>query len=187
MNPDPRVERTRAAVLEATADLLLEVGCERMTIDQLACRSGVARSTIYRNWSDRSALVIEAVDRVAAMPEPPDSGTLEGDLSVMADRLATNLTEGPLGRLLPSLVGAASADPELARRLHGLSDARFETTRKVFERAVVRGEIGPADLDGRIERFLAPFFTRRLLYSWELDDAFRRAQVEAALAGSISV
>jgi AcrR family transcriptional regulator len=180
MSKDPRIGRTREVVLEATSQLLLDVGCERLTIDQVADRSGVARSTIYRNWGDRSTLIVDAVDCVAAMPEPPDTGTLVGDLEIMAERLATNLTEGALGRILPSMVSAASRDCELRARLETLAEVRFGQTRLAFERAIVRGEIGNADLEGRVERFIAPFFSRHLLHGWTIDQAFLDAQVKAA-------
>lgn len=180
MTKDPRISRTREVVLDATAELLLDVGCERLTIDEVAERSGVARSTIYRNWGDRSTLIVDAIDCVAAMPEPPDTGTLVGDLEIMAERLATNLTDGTLGRILPSMVSAASSDGELRARLETIAEIRFGFTRVVFERAIVRGEIGNADLSGRVERFIAPFFSRHLLHGWPIDKAFRDGQVEAA-------
>lgn len=180
MSKDPRIGRTRQVVLEAASELLLDVGCERLTIDEVADRSGVARSTIYRNWGDRSTLIVDAVDCVAAMPEPPDTGTLVGDLEIMAERLATNLTEGTLGRILPSMVSAASSDDELRARLETMAEIRFSQTRAVFERAIVRGEIGNADLSGRVERYIGPFFSRLLLHGWPIDQAFRDSQVEAA-------
>ncbi|MFT7473595.1 MAG: AcrR family transcriptional regulator [Verrucomicrobiales bacterium] len=180
MTEDARTARTRAVVLDATADLLLNVGCERLTIDEIAAKSGVARSTIYRNWGDKSALVVDAVDCIAGMPPPPDTGTLAGDLTVVADRLAHNLSDGMLGKLLPSLVSAASCDDELMARLQGMSHARFELTRTIFERAIVRGEIGNADVQGRAERFIAPFFARHLLHGWPLDQTFQERQIAAA-------
>jgi AcrR family transcriptional regulator len=180
MSKDPRIGRTREVVLEAASQLLLDVGCERLTIDEVADRSGVARSTIYRNWGDRSTLIVDAVDCVAGMPETPDTGTLVGDLEIMAERLATNLTEGALGRILPSMVSAASSDAELRSRLETLADVRFGQTRAVFERAIIRGEIGNADLSGRVERYIAPFFSRHLLHGWTIDQAFLDAQVKAA-------
>jgi len=182
---DPRVSRTRATVLGATSKLLLEVGCERITIDEIAERSGVARSTIYRNWGDRSALLIEAVEQLAVMAEPPDTGSLRGDLEIMAERLAGQLAEGPLGQVLPSLVGAASFDAGLRGRLRALAEHRFAISRSVFERAVARGEIDDTDVGGRLERFIAPFFTRHLLHNGPVDAAFRDAQVEAALRSAI--
>lgn len=182
MSTDPRIDRTRTAVLRATADVLLESGCERLTIDEVAQRSGVARSTIYRNWGERSALLIDAVELLAEPHSPPETGTLQGDLTLLAERLAHHLSEEPLGRVLPSLIGAAACDTSLRNRLRVLTAERFAITRTVFEQAVLRCEIPPDDLDHRVERFLAPFFTRHLLHGWPLDEAFQAAQVDAALA-----
>lgn len=182
MKNDPRIDRTRAAVLRAAAEVLLDVGCERLTIDEVAERSGVARSTIYRNWGERSGLLIDAVESMAVAHTPPETGSLRGDLTALAERLAAHLSEEPLGRVLPSLIGASSCDPGLRDRLHKLAHARFAITRGVFEQAVLRGEIPAADLDTRVERFIAPFFSRHLMHGWSLDEAFQSAQVEAALA-----
>lgn len=182
MKTDPRIDRTRAAVLRATAEVLLDVGCERLTIDEVAERSGVARSTIYRRWGERSALLIEAVENLVEPHEPPETGSLRDDLTYLAGRLAAHLSVEPLGRVLPSLIGASSCDPGLRDRLHELADSRFAITRGVFERAVLRGEIPAADLDSRVERFIAPFFSRHLMHGWPLDETFQQAQVEAALA-----
>jgi AcrR family transcriptional regulator len=180
--PDPRRARTRACVLEATVELLLEQGCERMTLDAVAERSGVARSTIYRNWGDRSALIMEAVDCALPDGHEHDTGSLTGDLAEVGQHMSAMLTEGALGKLMPSLVGAAAFDPALAARLRHMAQGRTERVRKVFERAIVRGEISNTDMDGRVERFTAPFFTRHLLSGRPLDDDFIAAQVAAALA-----
>lgn len=182
MTDDPRIARTREVVLQAAADVLLDVGCERLTIDEIAEKSGVARSTIYRNWGDRSTLIVDVVDCIAAMPEPPDTGSLKGDLETLATRLATNLSEGTLGQILPSIMGAARGDPDLMARLNTMADARFDLTKAVFERAVVRGDIKHTDLAGRAERFISPFFTRHLLHGWPLDEDFQARQIAAAIA-----
>lgn len=178
---DPRRARTQACVLKATVELLLEDGCERMTLDAVAERSGVARSTIYRNWEDRSALIMEAVDCALPAGVEHDTGTLAEDLTEMGQHISAMLSAGPLGKLMPSLVGAASFDPALAARLQHMGESRLEHLRKVFERGIVRGEITNADLAGRVERFAAPFFTRHLLYGWPLDADFIAGQVAAAL------
>lgn len=179
---DPRRARTQACVLESTVELLMEEGCERMTLDAVAERSGVARSTIYRNWEDRSALIMEAVNCALPAGTEHDTGTLKGDLSEMGEHLASMLTEGTLGKLLPSLVGAASFDPSLAARLQAFGTSRSAHVRSAFERAIVRGEISHHDIDGRSERFSSPFFTRFLMYGRPLDADFIQRQVAAALA-----
>ncbi len=179
---DPRRIRTQSAVLEATAQLLLEEGCERLTIDAVAQRCGVARSTIYRNWEDRSALIMQAVDCALPTGAAHDTGNLAEDLSIIGQHLSSSLADGPLGKLMPSLVGAARFDDALAARLQQMAQSRFAHVREVFERGIVRGEITNRDLEGRVERFVAPFFTRHLLYRWPHDKAFIAGQVAAALA-----
>ncbi len=182
MTEDARVARTREVVLDAAAEVLLDVGCERLTIDEIAEKSGVARSTIYRNWGDRSTLIVDVVGRIASMPEPPDTGSLETDLEILAARLSVNLSEGILGRILPSMMSAARADPALMARMNAMAQARFDLALTVFERAVIRGEINHVDLAGRTERFLSPFFMRQVLQGWPLDEDFRARQVAAAVA-----
>jgi AcrR family transcriptional regulator len=169
-------------VLESTVELLLEDGCERMTLDAVAERSGVARSTIYRNWEDRSALIMDAIDCALPAGVEHDTSSLAGDLSEMGEHLAMMLTDGTLGKLLPSLIGAASFDETLAARLQTFGKNRSAHVRATFERAVLRGEITHHDLDGRAERFSSPFFTRFLMYGRPLDADFIRGQVAAALA-----
>lgn len=153
-----------------------------MTLDAVAERSGVARSTIYRNWEDRSALIMEAVDCALPPGMDHDTGTLAGDLTEIGEHMASMLNDGPLGKLMPSLVGAASLDAALAARLQHMGETRQAHVRGVFERAIIRGEITHHDLEGRVERFIAPFFVRHLILGRELDDKFIARQVASALA-----
>ncbi len=79
--PDPRVLISRERVLTATLDLLTETGLGELTIDDISRRSGVAKTTIYRHWPNRSALVIDACSRmIDGAGALPDTGTLYGDL-----------------------------------------------------------------------------------------------------------
>ena len=74
--PDPRVSRTRAAVVQSAADLLIERGVAAVTIEAVVQRSGVTRSTIYRHWPTRGDIVAAAFTHL--MPpshEPPEQET----------------------------------------------------------------------------------------------------------------
>ena len=80
--PDPRVERSRQAILEATLQLLARDGdVGSLTVEAVAARSGVAKTTIYRHWPTKQALVVDAV-RVVCFPEAatPNTGDLRADL-----------------------------------------------------------------------------------------------------------
>ena len=92
--PDPRVLVSRERVLTATLDLLVEAGLGELTIDDISRRSGVAKTTIYRHWAGRSALVIDACSRLTDGQEaPPDTGSLDGDLRAVLTGIA-DLLEG---------------------------------------------------------------------------------------------
>jgi AcrR family transcriptional regulator len=163
--PDPRVERTRARVLTATTELLLEFGFDRVSIDDIATRSGVARSTIYRNWPQRPRLFVDALRSLIEEAEPVDGAdlrsTLRATLSVLVDALAP---ETSLGRLLPSLIAAADRDPELAELHRAATRHHLDGLAGVLDRGVAVGDL-PRDTDTRAAAtFLAAtVYYRRLI------------------------
>lgn len=177
---DPRIERTHALVVEAAAELLAEEGFERITIDGIAERSGVARSTIYRHWPDRAELLGKAFDIVCTTHEAPDLGSLVADLRYKVSQLAYGLTEETWGRMLPSLIGAAEHDDDLKRALLAFNAQRRAEALEVVQRAVDRGEVdGDLDLRGALERFISPFFLRRIMTDEPVDDALVERQLRS--------
>lgn len=175
---DPRIERTRAVVVDAAAELLAEEGFERITIDGIAEQCGVARSTIYRHWPDRADLLGQAFSVVCSVEHTPDHGTLAADLRHKTTLLARGLTEERWGRMLPSLIGASAHDEDLQRALTEFNAKRRAEMRELFERAVERGEItGELDLEAATERLVGPFFLRRLMTEQPLDEEFVERQV----------
>src|ERR1700761_1847970 len=80
---DGRVRRSRDRVLTSAFELLGESGVGGFSVDEVARRSGVAKTTIYRHWPTREALVIDACSRISDEQEVPDTGTLEGDLAAI--------------------------------------------------------------------------------------------------------
>jgi AcrR family transcriptional regulator len=88
---DERVRRSKQAVLATTYQLLTEAGISGLSVDEVARRSGVAKTTIYRHWPSRSALVLDACSKLGAKREAPDTGTLHGDLTALTSDLAHRL------------------------------------------------------------------------------------------------
>lgn len=161
---DPRVARTRAAVLEATRAVLADGGLEAANVNAVAARAGVNKTTIYRNWPDPRDLVHEALADLSYHPAPPDTGSLRSDLLTMFTGLAASLQSPPWDRLLPSVVGAAGYD-ERTRALHGsLTRQRRDLAAVVVDRAIERGEIPalehPVDL---VEMIAGPIYYRLLM------------------------
>jgi AcrR family transcriptional regulator len=162
---DPRVARSRAAVLEATLDLLAEEGAEGCTIEAIATRSGVAKTTIYRHWPSRAALVIDAVRTLMeSPPEVPDTGRARADVTAILQGLAERLRTGQLADVAPALVAAVDADPTLGELMEVYVQCRRDPLRTVLRRAVKRGELR-ADLDVElaIDLCAGPLFYRRLV------------------------
>src|SRR3954447_15114548 len=77
---DKRVRRSRDRVLAPALELLGERGGGGFPVDEVVRRSGVAKTTVYRHWPTREALVLDAASRISAEQEVPDTGSLEGDL-----------------------------------------------------------------------------------------------------------
>ncbi|MBR7828792.1 TetR/AcrR family transcriptional regulator [Actinospica sp. MGRD01-02] len=133
---DPKVDE---AILAAALEVLGEQGYARLSIEAVAQRAEVAKTSLYRRWAGKDALILDAVAKVglAGRPEPPDTGSLHQDISTYLRALIDF-------RQAQVWVGEVLADPELKRlfgqHLGGELTAGFRT---IIERAVERGELGP--------------------------------------------
>ena len=110
---DPRILRTRAAVLGAARELLAEVGIERTNIEDVADRSGVARSTIYRHWPCRTELIREALEDIRDESETAITDDPMSDLRAMVHGLGDKL-RSEWSAAMGEVQVAAERDPELA-------------------------------------------------------------------------
>jgi AcrR family transcriptional regulator len=171
---DPRVVLSRERVLTTTLDLLTEAGLGGLTVDDVSKRSGVAKTTIYRHWPNRSALVIDACLRMTHGDEdPPDTGSLEGDVRAILTNLAELLATARWASILPSIVDAAERDPEIAE-VHGkLQRWHAAPLRAVLERAALRGDIPrEADRSAIAAALVGPLYFRRWFSREPIDDTF---------------
>ena len=109
----PRSEHAHNAALEATLELLLHEGVEGVTLEEVAARSGVAKSTLYRHFGTRSGLISKAARRCLVEHPTPDTGSLEGDLHFLFERFREAEDERRINDLLPLLMDEAKRDPEI--------------------------------------------------------------------------
>jgi AcrR family transcriptional regulator len=183
--PDPRVVLSRERVLTATLDLMTETGLGGLTIDDVSKRSGVAKTTIYRHWPNRTALVIDACLRMTdGDDEPPDTGSIADDVQAVLTNLATLLVTARWASILPSIVDAAERDPEIAEVHSRLQRWHAAPLRAALERAVLRGEIPPeADLSSIAAALLGPLYFRRWFSREPIDEGFVESIVEGVLGG----
>lgn len=165
---------------------LEERGYGELTVEGVALRSGVHKTTLYRRWGSVDALLAEAATAAmdAAVPIP-DTGALIDDLTVLATLIAENL-ERPLTQALVRLVaGQGPHQPWLQDASAAFWRHRAELTWAVIDRAVERGELPHgADATAVLEALIAPFYMRLLVTGRPIDPgAVRSAAEVAALAG----
>jgi TetR/AcrR family transcriptional regulator of autoinduction and epiphytic fitness len=187
-NPDdPRVVRSRAAVLDAALELLCEGGYAAVTIDGVARRSGVARTTIYRHWSSLAALVIDAV--VSSHPGgPPERlGDPRQDFRRHLGSLAEKLTTTPFGPALAATLHAARCNDEVARLQNELVSGRRTSGLAILRDAQADGLIDPGlDPEVLLDQATGAVFFRYLISHQPLDDAYLDQLVESAFRAAAS-
>ncbi len=182
---DPRVALSRERVLSATLDLLTETGLGGLTIDDVAKRSGVAKTTIYRHWRNRNALVIDACLRMTDGDEdPPDTGSLEGDLRAILTVLADLLATARWSSIMPSIIDAAEREPDIAELHSRLQVGHAAPMRAALERAVERGQLPPdVDIGAMASALRGPLYFRRWFTREPIDAPFIDLVVRGATAG----
>lgn len=170
---DPRVARSRTAVIDATLALLGEGGYVALSIDAISRRSGVARTTIYRHWDSLAEIVHEAATSTVGIKPVIDSGDARADLRAHVGMLADKLNASDWGRMLPVLVDAAGRDPEILDLQRRSTAERRAAAMSIARAGVERGQIrADIDLDLVGEMFVGPIFTRHLVTHLPITDAF---------------
>lgn len=143
----PRVEGDRELeILDATLEVLCDVGYDRLTMDAVAARAKASKATLYRRWEHKAALVIDALLTKKESPALPDCGNLRDDLVESSCRMGGLADEKPVG-MLASVLTALSRDPDFAAEFRErFVGPKIEISRVIYERARERGEIRE-DLD----------------------------------------
>ncbi|MEV0900670.1 TetR/AcrR family transcriptional regulator [Actinoplanes sp. NPDC049802] len=175
--------RSRAAVLGAALELLAERGITATTIEAVAERSGVAKTTIYRQWDSQAALVLDAFGSVLRAPADPDTGTLRGDLLELLTGYAHALSRKPATGLLFALIDAAERDPAFATLHRREAGNRHTVILAVIARGVARGELPPGtDPADVLDLVAGPLFHRRAVSAGTVDSGFAERVVDRVLA-----
>lgn len=180
---DPRVERTRAAVLEAARALLFDEGWEAVTHLRVAEQAGVGRATLYRHWPRQSQLLHDVLAREAEMLHVTPTGILRDDLVAELDVFRRQVGESQLGRLIATLVDRAEHEPELAQMKEILVRNGTSVFREILHDGVQRGGLAEdLDVDWAIGQLAGPMVYRRLLSGEPLTPAMVERTVDAFLA-----
>jgi AcrR family transcriptional regulator len=181
----PRSAEAHRAILDAVLVLLAEEGFGGLSIEGVAARAGVGKATVYRRWSSKVPLVIEALDTVASERlSVPNTGSVRGDLTEFLTQLVRTM-DGPDGRLVAPLLAAMSRSPELAEAFRrDLIAPRRDVANEIIRRGIARGELRP-DLhsDVALDAPVAIVFHRLLMTGEAVDEALVGRVVDQVLDG----
>ena len=167
----PRSMEAHQAILDATLLLLSTEGFEAMSIEEVATRAGVGKTTIYRWWASKEALALEALQNLYARRRPIiDTGNLRHDLITMIEDFIQLVEEGEedgllMENLIFKLLGELKTHPELLKMFYSrIMEPRLQQFSQMVERAQERGELRQ-DLDPLVlfGFFCGPCFYRMLL------------------------
>ncbi|WP_051025457.1 MULTISPECIES: TetR/AcrR family transcriptional regulator [Nocardia] len=184
--PLGRGPKVRAAVLAATVDELSERGYAAFTIDNVAQRTGVHKTTVYRRWPDRDSLIAEALAESVATEIPiPDTGSVDEDLRALARSLVAWTTSASGRAILAVMVSTAAGLPAPPNSARHVFRDRIRQTLPVVTRAVARGELpegtDPAEM---IKTLVAPIYFRVLITGERVDDSTADAAARVALTAA---
>jgi AcrR family transcriptional regulator len=182
----PRDARADRAILEATRELIAEVGVYGFRTDDVAARAGVGKGAIYRRYRSKDELVTAAVaalvDKEIAVP---DTGSTRTDLLVLMREAVALYRASAAGRLMPNLIGAMAEKPDLARAVRdGFLASRRGALSEVLRRGVERRDLRPdLDLELALDVLGGPLFYRLLVTGGPLDEQLAEGVADLILRG----
>lgn len=185
--PIPRGERARARVLKAALAVLADCGMPGFSLEAVAHRAGASKATIYRHWTSRGELLVDAMSLVSQRFPVPATGHLRTDLIELISQAQAMLTSEPFPRLLAAFVDAAERDSTLSRLHVRLTERGREPLRHVLTDALRRGKIrSGTDIELTIDLLAGPLFYRRFIGHQAFPHDFATTVVDQVLAAIVN-
>jgi len=184
---DPRIEHSRRVVCRAALEEFAEAGYSGFRMESVAARAGVGRSTLYRHWPNKAALLTDALETLNTQPDPVRElvgGNARQRVAFILDHLAEVLGDSPLSACVPALVHAAETEPAMRDFHHSYSARRRQRLTDTIAAGVEAGEL-PArvDPDAASSALAGAMFYRRLMTADAPDAGFRARLVDTVLGG----
>lgn len=172
-------------MIDATRALLREHGFAGVTIEAVSSLSGVAKTTIYRQWPDRDHLLLAACTAAKGNVVVHDTRDIRADLIAGLRMLAAELTGGDLSTLIPAMIEASERSAQF-RALHDVFMAEKRAPfRERLRVAVKRGELKPGvDIETLMSVLAGPLFYRRLIVRHPLSKGYVDDLVDLVLGGA---
>jgi TetR/AcrR family transcriptional regulator, regulator of autoinduction and epiphytic fitness len=162
---DPRIRRTRAAVLPATLSVLADRGFAAFTMEGVAEAARVAKSTVYRHWPSKISLLRDALEELNRQPAiDVENRPARASVVLLLEHLVAALSDSVVSACIPALIEAAQHHPEVAEFLHEYSDRRRSALTAVIRKGIEDGAL-PTHLDPELAALAlsGPVFYRRLM------------------------
>ncbi len=181
----PRSDEARQAILASTLALLQAVGFENLSIEGIAEHAGVGKTTVYRWWPNKGALVIEAfLERIQPELNFPKNASVREAIHQQMRRL-TRLMRGEFGNMLAVIIGAGQSQPEMIEAIqkYWIAPRRREARELVVEaqnRGEIRSDISP---DTILDILYGPLYFRLLIGHGPVDCHFVDAIFDVAESG----
>jgi AcrR family transcriptional regulator len=149
----PRDPETDSRITQAAAELLLERGFDKTTVDDVAGLAGVGKATVYRRWPSKEDLAVAAMETLYSVEIPEaDTGSIAGDLAASYRSVLTFVNSPQGAAFLRMSIAESVRDERIAALYRASTERREAESRRTFERAIERGEVRPdIDIDGAVQ------------------------------------
>jgi AcrR family transcriptional regulator len=183
--PDPRIGQSRRVILRAALKEFGQQGYSGFRMESVAALAGVGRSTVYRHWPNKSALIADALETLNTQPDPAReivAGTARQRVEVILSHLAEALGDSPLSACVPALVHAAETEPAVRDFHHAYAARRRQRLTDIIAAGVAAGELpSRIDPEAASAALAGAMFYRRLMTPDAPDADFLGRLVDSVL------
>jgi AcrR family transcriptional regulator len=172
-------------ICRAALDEFASVGAAGFRMEAVAARAGVGRSTVYRHWPDKTALIADALETLNVQPNPRRElvdATARERVELLLHHLAKALTDSPVSACIPALIHATETDTAVRNFFHAYSAQRRRALTDTIAAGVADGQF-PARVDAEAASVAlsGALFYRRLMTADALDAEFISSLIDTVL------
>ncbi len=180
---DPRLAQTREIVLTGAVALLVEEGLRKITVARLHKRTGVARTTIYRHWPTRTALLLATLDRITVPAQAIEAtDDFASDLRALLVQLKLRMEARPVREMVSATLAMSMEEPDHAEVARRFLEGMLAPIRARIEHEASRSGLEPNRLQRLHDRVVGPILFRHVMMLDALDAAQIEEVVEHAVA-----